>query len=143
MVFDPVLGKRRINDSNTPAYSTDSIKERRKKVVRRRTRTGCLTCRKRRIKCDERKPFCYNCEKSKKVCAGYEQVPYGSRRYRYMDQPKPQEIQPNQPILHQGPIPPNMMNPQGQPIATSGSTSTTSTTTNERYPNGSRKYVKW
>lgn len=41
------------------------------KKIRKRTRTGCLTCRKRRIKCDERKPFCNNCEKSKKCCAGY------------------------------------------------------------------------
>lgn len=39
--------------------------------IRKRTRTGCLTCRKRRIKCDERKPYCNNCEKSKKCCAGY------------------------------------------------------------------------
>ncbi|CDK26799.1 unnamed protein product [Kuraishia capsulata CBS 1993] len=44
----------------------------RRPVVRRRTRTGCLTCRKRRVKCDERKPFCYNCERSRKVCSGYE-----------------------------------------------------------------------
>ena len=42
------------------------------RVVKRRTRTGCLTCRKRRIKCDERKPTCNNCEKSQKVCLGYE-----------------------------------------------------------------------
>ncbi|GMM36891.1 hypothetical protein DASC09_042160 [Saccharomycopsis crataegensis] len=43
-----------------------------RKEIKRRTRTGCLTCRKRRIKCDERKPFCMNCEKSKKECMGYE-----------------------------------------------------------------------
>lgn len=44
-----------------------------RKVIKRRTRTGCLTCRKRRIKCDERKPKCHNCERLKKVCLGYEQ----------------------------------------------------------------------
>ncbi|KAH3663620.1 hypothetical protein OGAPHI_005021 [Ogataea philodendri] len=93
-----------IDTSPTPVFELGSAvheespepqpddKDRRKRVVRKRTRTGCLTCRRRRIKCDERKPFCYNCEKSRKVCAGYEQVPYGSRRYRYMPQPKPQEI---------------------------------------------------
>lgn len=43
-----------------------------KRKIKRRTRTGCLTCRKRRIKCDGRKPSCYNCERSKKVCLGYE-----------------------------------------------------------------------
>ncbi|KAK9476482.1 hypothetical protein V1514DRAFT_336738 [Lipomyces japonicus] len=40
-------------------------------VIRRRTRTGCLTCRKRRIKCDEGKPLCANCIKSRRVCEGY------------------------------------------------------------------------
>lgn len=51
-----------------------------RKVIKRRTRTGCLTCRKRRIKCDERKPKCHNCERLKKVCLGYEQpgAPRGS-----------------------------------------------------------------
>lgn len=33
-----------------------------------------MTCRKRRIKCDERKPTCFNCERSKKVCLGYENL---------------------------------------------------------------------
>ncbi|KAH8685795.1 fungal-specific transcription factor domain-containing protein [Tricladium varicosporioides] len=37
-----------------------------------RVRTGCLTCRKRRKKCDELKPFCKNCHKANKVCRGYE-----------------------------------------------------------------------
>lgn len=45
-----------------------------KREIKRRTRTGCLTCRKRRIKCDERKPYCLNCEKSKKVCLGFDHV---------------------------------------------------------------------
>ncbi|KAF2713772.1 hypothetical protein K504DRAFT_488097 [Pleomassaria siparia CBS 279.74] len=33
-----------------------------------RTTTGCLTCRKRRIKCDETKPRCGPCVKSAKEC---------------------------------------------------------------------------
>ncbi|KAI0413591.1 hypothetical protein F5X98DRAFT_366449 [Xylaria grammica] len=41
--------------------------------VRKRTKTGCLTCRKRRIKCDEGKPTCNNCLKSKRQCEGYNQ----------------------------------------------------------------------
>ncbi|KAK6461725.1 hypothetical protein DFJ63DRAFT_314356 [Scheffersomyces coipomensis] len=45
-----------------------------RRIIKRRTRTGCLTCRKRRIKCDERKPSCFNCERSKKVCLGYENL---------------------------------------------------------------------
>ncbi|ANZ73551.1 BA75_01691T0 [Komagataella pastoris] len=35
------------------------------------TQPGCLTCRKRRLKCDERRPFCLNCEKSKQKCTGF------------------------------------------------------------------------
>ncbi|KAH3686699.1 hypothetical protein WICPIJ_002343 [Wickerhamomyces pijperi] len=33
-----------------------------------RSRSGCLTCRARHIKCDERLPDCRNCEKSQRVC---------------------------------------------------------------------------
>ncbi|KAL2834473.1 hypothetical protein BDW59DRAFT_137925 [Aspergillus cavernicola] len=43
------------------------------KVARRRTKTGCLTCRQRRIKCGEEKPICKNCTKSKRECKGYAQ----------------------------------------------------------------------
>ncbi|WBW72012.1 DNA-binding transcription factor Moc3 [Schizosaccharomyces osmophilus] len=41
------------------------------KPVKRRTKTGCLTCRRRRIKCDETKPLCANCSKSNRKCEGY------------------------------------------------------------------------
>ncbi|KAJ5758675.1 hypothetical protein N7520_005831 [Penicillium odoratum] len=40
---------------------------------KKRTKTGCLTCRKRRIKCGEEKPTCGNCVKSKRHCEGYAQ----------------------------------------------------------------------
>ncbi|KAH9823708.1 White-opaque regulator 1 [Teratosphaeria destructans] len=45
---------------------------RHKKEIKRRTKTGCMTCRKRRIKCDEGQPTCRNCAKSKRECLGYE-----------------------------------------------------------------------
>ncbi|RJE25705.1 GAL4 [Aspergillus sclerotialis] len=38
---------------------------------KRRSRTGCLTCRTRRVKCDERKPTCERCEFANVECAGY------------------------------------------------------------------------
>lgn len=41
------------------------------KLSRKRTKTGCLTCRKRRIKCGEERPVCRNCIKSKRHCEGY------------------------------------------------------------------------
>ncbi|KAF5536954.1 zinc finger transcription factor ace1 [Fusarium napiforme] len=40
----------------------------------KRKKAGCLTCRKRRIKCDEGRPMCSNCIKSKRRCEGYSQV---------------------------------------------------------------------
>jgi hypothetical protein len=57
------------------------------KVVRKRTKTGCQTCRSRRIKCDEGKPECNNCVKSKRQCEGlfaWEQlmIGYGVRSAR-------------------------------------------------------------
>lgn len=44
-----------------------------KSLLRKRTKTGCLTCRKRRIKCGEERPSCNNCFKSKRHCEGYNQ----------------------------------------------------------------------
>src|SRR5262249_11880243 len=41
--------------------------------LRKRTKTGCLTCRNRRIKCGEEGPTCNNCIKSKRHCEGYNQ----------------------------------------------------------------------
>ncbi|GKZ24644.1 hypothetical protein AbraIFM66951_011914 [Aspergillus brasiliensis] len=33
-----------------------------------RTKTGCLTCRERRVKCDDGKPTCLRCSKSARIC---------------------------------------------------------------------------
>ncbi|KAI5780442.1 hypothetical protein EDC01DRAFT_620471 [Geopyxis carbonaria] len=59
---------------------------RHKKEIKRRTKTGCLTCRKRRIKCDEGHPTCKNCQKSKRDCLGYDPI--------FKSQPGPAAIQP-------------------------------------------------
>jgi hypothetical protein len=45
-----------------------------------------LTCRKRRIKCDEGHPTCNNCKKSKRECLGYDPI--------FKQQPSPAAIQP-------------------------------------------------
>jgi hypothetical protein len=37
----------------------------------RRVRTGCGTCRKRRVKCDEARPTCNRCRTANFVCEGY------------------------------------------------------------------------
>uniref|UniRef100_A0A0B7K467 Zn(2)-C6 fungal-type domain-containing protein n=2 Tax=Bionectria ochroleuca TaxID=29856 RepID=A0A0B7K467_BIOOC len=43
----------------------------RSKVRRTRVKTGCATCRKRRIKCDEARPACGRCVLSGWECDGY------------------------------------------------------------------------
>ncbi|XMA14370.1 hypothetical protein WAI453_007161 [Rhynchosporium graminicola] len=35
---------------------------------KRRSRTGCNPCKIRKIKCDERHPFCFNCERQNVNC---------------------------------------------------------------------------
>ena len=61
------------NTTHTSA-TTNAKKRSKRAITRRRTKTGCLTCRLRRVKCDEAKPTCRNCEKSRRQCAGYQQV---------------------------------------------------------------------
>ncbi|KUJ14977.1 uncharacterized protein LY89DRAFT_698502 [Mollisia scopiformis] len=41
------------------------------KVAKGRSKTGCITCRRRKKKCDETKPGCINCEKNSVKCEGY------------------------------------------------------------------------
>lgn len=36
-----------------------------------RTFTGCTTCRKRHVKCDDSRPICGPCQRSRLKCAGY------------------------------------------------------------------------
>ncbi|RMZ81748.1 hypothetical protein DV738_g2084, partial [Chaetothyriales sp. CBS 135597] len=64
--------------------------------AKRRTKTGCLTCRKRRIKCDEEKP---NCIKSKRECAGYIQ-PLVYKQHHYSGFPIPQDGPDGHPMQH-------------------------------------------
>jgi len=45
-----------------------AIKRLNPSVKRSRTRSGCLTCRDRHMKCDEQQPVCRNCIKSKRKC---------------------------------------------------------------------------
>ncbi|KIV78505.1 hypothetical protein PV11_10215 [Exophiala sideris] len=64
-------------DPTQPQYPQEtvsgvvSIGPKRKRVFSNRTKTGCITCRNRKKKCDERKPFCLNCIKGGFECKGY------------------------------------------------------------------------
>ncbi|KAI8938792.1 hypothetical protein NX059_004655 [Plenodomus lindquistii] len=44
------------------------------KQAKARSKTGCTTCRKRKKKCDETKPFCMSCQKNNIHCEGYKPV---------------------------------------------------------------------
>ncbi|GAB1320414.1 hypothetical protein MFIFM68171_10624 [Madurella fahalii] len=37
----------------------------------KKVRTGCITCKIRKVKCDEAKPFCMRCTKTGRSCDGY------------------------------------------------------------------------
>ncbi|VZH91530.1 unnamed protein product [Fusarium fujikuroi] len=47
-------------------------KESRKKRYAAKGKTGCITCRIRRVKCDEGKPSCHRCVSTGRKCDGYD-----------------------------------------------------------------------
>lgn len=62
---DPSLSmfERQHGAQNRPggAVATEHVKH-------RRTRSGCYTCRSRRVKCDEKRPVCARCKKGNRDC---------------------------------------------------------------------------
>ncbi|XP_014561302.1 hypothetical protein COCVIDRAFT_33636 [Bipolaris victoriae FI3] len=55
-----------------------------------RTSTGCLTCRQRRVKCDEGRPSCQNCERVTRECV-YAEKSSAPRQPRALSARKPEE----------------------------------------------------
>ncbi|EAW12072.1 uncharacterized protein ACLA_008320 [Aspergillus clavatus NRRL 1] len=43
-----------------------------KRANHRKSRTGCITCKIRHVKCDEQKPECQQCTKTGRKCDGYD-----------------------------------------------------------------------
>lgn len=90
-----VVGPSQVDSRSVPEVPVQQAAEQnyalinKRRIIKRRTRTGCLTCRKRRIKCDERKPHCFNCERLKKLCLGYEALPSNTKRRNLEDDSKP------------------------------------------------------
>ena len=64
--------KSRTGPERPPVIQID---KKRKRVFSNRTKTGCLTCRSRKKKCDENKPACDNCIRGGFHCAGYATKP--------------------------------------------------------------------
>ncbi|KAI9710342.1 MAG: hypothetical protein M1820_002837 [Bogoriella megaspora] len=69
------IGNFPLDNSFNPAIpGQSSSRDRRKsqtapeQVKHRRTRSGCYTCRNRRVKCDEKHPICERCRKGNREC---------------------------------------------------------------------------
>ncbi|KAM0281457.1 hypothetical protein ACHAQH_003487 [Verticillium albo-atrum] len=57
-----------------------------------KVRTGCLTCKKRKIKCDEAKPACSRCTSTGRTCAGYEMEHQRSPQERSLAWYRPHQL---------------------------------------------------
>ncbi|KAJ5248661.1 hypothetical protein N7468_000112 [Penicillium chermesinum] len=79
-----------MQSASSPAYSSEragtavQVAPKRKRVFSNRTKTGCMTCRRRKKKCDEQHPACNNCLRGGFLCEGYTsrstwQKPSGSK----------------------------------------------------------------
>ena len=47
-----------------------------------RVKSGCATCRIRRVKCDEQKPECHRCVSTGRKCDGYSILPFSRRDFQ-------------------------------------------------------------
>lgn len=68
---DAASGNTSASEMKTNSATAEPMRMTNPLKARKRTKTGCLTCRKRRIKCGEERPTCKNCVKSKRECEGY------------------------------------------------------------------------
>ena len=64
-------GKSHSAATSSQKRGTEADRSRGQKSTITRVRTGCFTCRKRKKKCDERRPVCANCQKTGVVCEGF------------------------------------------------------------------------
>ncbi|KAI5957496.1 hypothetical protein KGF57_003190 [Candida theae] len=58
-------------DSQSSTITSNSKSAASSSKPRTKSRNGCATCKKKRLKCDESKPTCLNCSKKNIVCGGY------------------------------------------------------------------------
>ncbi len=59
-------------DPQNATAITDATQPRRKRASKPKVRTGCTTCKIRRVKCDETQPSCNRCTSTGRKCDGYE-----------------------------------------------------------------------
>lgn len=60
-------------DGSLPKIPMSSLQPRktRRRACTSKVRTGCITCKERRVKCDEVKPACLRCTRAGQTCKGY------------------------------------------------------------------------
>ncbi|EJT69699.1 hypothetical protein GGTG_12582 [Gaeumannomyces tritici R3-111a-1] len=60
-------------EDQTEAGATEAPQTpvKRMRTTKPKTKTGCRNCRQRKIKCDEQRPACTQCVRSRKECTGY------------------------------------------------------------------------
>ncbi|KAL8321172.1 hypothetical protein RB597_007450 [Gaeumannomyces tritici] len=60
-------------EDETEAGATEAPQTlvKRMRITKPKTKTGCMTCRRRKVKCDGQRPECTQCVRSRSVCAGY------------------------------------------------------------------------
>ncbi|RAL02768.1 Zn(II)2Cys6 transcription factor [Aspergillus ibericus CBS 121593] len=61
-----------------------------------KVKTGCVTCKIRKVKCDETKPSCQRCSSTGRKCDGYNPVPQKptSKALKVVQMPSPWELLP-------------------------------------------------
>ncbi|KAK8879674.1 C6 zinc finger domain protein [Apiospora arundinis] len=65
-----------------------------------KARTGCITCKTRKVKCDEAKPHCARCQNSGRACDGYAAPPLGSYSWLRLLRARPSTIPSNREGQH-------------------------------------------
>ncbi|KAB5575771.1 hypothetical protein GE09DRAFT_1093280 [Coniochaeta sp. 2T2.1] len=77
--------------SNAGTANDGDGKQKRARTSKPKVKTGCNNCKQRRIKCDEKRPSCSNCIRSKKICTGYPPPSRSARSFEVIAiAPKPQ-----------------------------------------------------
>ncbi|KAL1843505.1 hypothetical protein VTJ49DRAFT_1376 [Mycothermus thermophilus] len=89
-------------DSDSPAPAAQQPPQSGRKGSKK-VRTGCITCKIRKVKCDEAKPFCMRCTKTGRRCDGYLDAKAMAQRRRRPAMPatsRPGEQQAALPVFH-------------------------------------------
>ncbi|PVH73740.1 hypothetical protein DL98DRAFT_576131 [Cadophora sp. DSE1049] len=77
-LFESPTNMTPITTPEMDSHAVFDTKFKKPRTSRPKVRSGCFTCKKRRVKCDETKPQCHRCCKFGRVCSGYKPEKNGS-----------------------------------------------------------------